>query len=1804
MSIPALLDYVLEEVSLDGEDGTTIHQLFAYVTTFYAKNPQPRTDICSLTSDSAPVDDVPSLQRPDSVGVTMWNLPNLEEEFQDYVWDLLRMEKDFIIGKNNEGRNLTLKDIVDDLRKDKIPKKSSGESEVGGSALKDQERGEIGQEKWRVYASEERRWRALTGHGVDPKKVPNAIFKCLEVIGKHREMGIIQPELTRVTGQDKKSVPVRTTMLKNQGYIEKKSVLVKNLNTSKLTLARFAFQRDVRRTIQAPPEKDPRKKGRRQLDREDEGPNFAWTGPTIDTEKLIKAILSELKLAKNRVLMHSDLKRKLGMDKSRFHWRSFSRILRKLESLGVLKRIRVPLKLNRKYTKREANREIAISEQCHARCVRYLRDMDACDWRKVLTAFSKREVNMEDEEGEGGGAVEASDDDIAKDKDADELDADAAKELENVDVDAVGEIDRDTPQWRVDKPLTNIIFDIVDKAGKDGITSMDLMSRTVGPLYYRPMDQILHRMTDFPRQSQPPQYMHLAIIRETGITGRSTHYRYFSFQWHQQLVSEGLATEPYESALKKKGVKQGSVGTSFQKADEVDIETDEFGFPVLDTSRFVKRDGTGTLRDSQLQGKKKENLKVLTSQFNIVNDNKGGRIIDWKSSNRGAGRPRRSEKGEEGPYLEETKRRAAAKSGGTPAKSRLGQGLGSIVTENMGTEPGEIQPLEASEQRVTEGVSNIQEPPAPKRRGRPPKKQKTDNGEPSVKRRYTKKTQNAVAPDITGDQGPPAETTPQNEQHSDQLVQTNSVAMSSSAVSVAKRKAPVKQTQNRKSKRMKQALPDEGRKIPNTGGEVEAASALEPGSVVDVELENTKGMPSSYREDTRLDTSSMDNSIIAAANHERGAGTSGIKTVASNDLDTIRPKPDGSTLQTPSKPVHVINGIAVEEEKLDVEGNESYGSIGGMLALARQQVVLDLIKEHGGVFPGGNELRFAFDKKYRQKNPKAGLCDRRLIRGIVQSLQYKKKIQALTFTFTSGSGSAITKKILVDASISTDSPKVDAMVREMMSVEGNLWFPPNTDLQQDIQDRFAKPPHWSLPKPREVEGVEFERIHPNSVMQLKMKRAAMAADRLAARAARIATPTKPRGRPRIYTETLIPSNSTGRRKKFTDEQKEEAARRRKAEIKAEKVLLKLNQQYRNEPLDPYDPPHTEENLPRRVWWNDFVERDLNEPRDERRFYQEIEEVEKWEKRMDKAPVAENSEKTFIMINHFAPDTQVGENFTQVPILDMDQRIRAPDFSETRPIGPRKPGPKPGSTRRKPVPKPTRTVDILMGETPKRKRRAPGSFEKIPSRRERAMTAIRKNTLRASDTLPLEELPPRRFQFRNQYIIPKEDEDSLLIAIIIVRTIFGGWDRKIDWNLVQTAIPKHNALTLQKRWPRVREIHKTHMKKLQAEFEQMFLEAYEKGELPAFNPADSSTFDLPFVVTWFRENLELPESQSVPELPITREAFDKIYELRADGPSTWRNEFHSPVLTMGNRGNHFVCHPYEIPLHEKERPAEDEETLEYIKSVIKANIITDASEYNPKKAFEILHSYPERLVDEAFYTLIISKTIAHKKDKTRFTPGRNYEFTDKFHHSLRTPMDESLFAQAVSYETYIRENFKRYKAIEVSPLTNDGSMACLFDMMASRRIILCKSGYFADRLGLIDGYKTRGMDKDIVNFKVQIKPGPRYESKSRTLPAPPFPMGNPESRAEPIRLWVDINGKLITGMWLKVTTAVLALITSRPGIHMKEIMRVLWPGLTLIEVEEIVNWLSSRGSVKYNNEGGDDTKTGCWPNEGYFLALQS
>lgn len=84
----------------------------------------------------------------------------------------------------------------------------------------------------RLFASQSRIWQALTGHGIDLKKVPMMEFVLLSLIASHGEAGVTQPDLTVMSGQDKRSVPHRTDELCRKGYIEKRPVQSGKLRTS------------------------------------------------------------------------------------------------------------------------------------------------------------------------------------------------------------------------------------------------------------------------------------------------------------------------------------------------------------------------------------------------------------------------------------------------------------------------------------------------------------------------------------------------------------------------------------------------------------------------------------------------------------------------------------------------------------------------------------------------------------------------------------------------------------------------------------------------------------------------------------------------------------------------------------------------------------------------------------------------------------------------------------------------------------------------------------------------------------------------------------------------------------------------------------------------------------------------------------------------------------------------------------------------------------------------------------------------------------------------------------------------------------------------------------------------------------------------------------------------------------------------------------------------------------------------------------------------------------------------------------
>lgn len=94
----------------------------------------------------------------------------------------------------------------------------------------------------RLYATEDRVWHALTDHGIDHRRIPKLEFQCLCVIAAAGPGGLLQPDVTRLTGQDKRSVPKRTDALAQKGLITKELCVGLGIKTSLLIFKKYARQ--------------------------------------------------------------------------------------------------------------------------------------------------------------------------------------------------------------------------------------------------------------------------------------------------------------------------------------------------------------------------------------------------------------------------------------------------------------------------------------------------------------------------------------------------------------------------------------------------------------------------------------------------------------------------------------------------------------------------------------------------------------------------------------------------------------------------------------------------------------------------------------------------------------------------------------------------------------------------------------------------------------------------------------------------------------------------------------------------------------------------------------------------------------------------------------------------------------------------------------------------------------------------------------------------------------------------------------------------------------------------------------------------------------------------------------------------------------------------------------------------------------------------------------------------------------------------------------------------------------------------
>lgn len=384
--------------------------------------------------------------------------PKIDRSFKEKVWTWLTRNPEVSVGKDREGNSLSLSEVLGpdyvwpehSERADAVPSADGNDETTptpvaypagvtapeSASAAKTVASIESKPEH-HVFVTEERMWHAITGHGPDPSRLLPMEFTLLSIIASQKGSGIIQPELVKVSGQDKRSVPKRTDALRDKGYIEKRPIQFKASRTSLCTLQKFVGRPSyLDGSFKTPAERG--KDIRHQA------------GDVIDFKVFLDNLFKCLK--EYHVISRNDLKEKLGMADN-WRWRILGRALRKLERIGCLKRLRVPSQYDMK---------------SYHSSVMFIRDPTERDLQLFYENCNSLLESIENEE-EAGQSLEVGDETGRKARNkASPPSKSGSRSTRKENVEESGRV---IPRWTPGRSMANMVFDVVDKAGPQGLTN-------------------------------------------------------------------------------------------------------------------------------------------------------------------------------------------------------------------------------------------------------------------------------------------------------------------------------------------------------------------------------------------------------------------------------------------------------------------------------------------------------------------------------------------------------------------------------------------------------------------------------------------------------------------------------------------------------------------------------------------------------------------------------------------------------------------------------------------------------------------------------------------------------------------------------------------------------------------------------------------------------------------------------------------------------------------------------------------------------------------------------------------------------------------------------------------------------------------------------------------------------------------------------------------------------------------------------------------------------------------------------------
>ncbi|KAK1503928.1 hypothetical protein CTAM01_04158 [Colletotrichum tamarilloi] len=495
-----LIESVITDISCYGDLGCTVLHVLDSLGTFY-KDTRPRQD--------APAE--PSQSTDEESNQLLWST----------AWDWLRVRKDVSVGPNRKWNHVPLADILalpDPDSQDGTAALSTSES-AAKEGLNDSESNGLVKsapktpglrKRPRIYVSEDRMWESIAGHAPDYRRVPRLEWMALVGIASTKQEGILQGDLGRLVGQDKRSLPKRTDALAEKGYISKRTTLVRGTKTSKMWLTRFApaLPIDPLKATASLHTTVDMSRNALACDLEPVSWRGRWNGESVDYISLAQTIMAIVKAF--GIIRYHDLRCKLGI-------------------LGLRWQMKVAAKTCRFFVQTGAIQYVGatLSGKLFKDCLKFDHDLTHEDWAAYL-ATGKQKSIQSDHSLNGG-----------------DLGSDPASKTASMDTPSPGTEPgralnrrRMNPRssWIADKPLTTTIFDNISAAGSAGLSNKQLGDLTLGPSFRRYISSISSTIS-LPTQ-QPVHLRHFQVSSEMHRKGKSQQYRYFALSAQQKVAAD------------------------------------------------------------------------------------------------------------------------------------------------------------------------------------------------------------------------------------------------------------------------------------------------------------------------------------------------------------------------------------------------------------------------------------------------------------------------------------------------------------------------------------------------------------------------------------------------------------------------------------------------------------------------------------------------------------------------------------------------------------------------------------------------------------------------------------------------------------------------------------------------------------------------------------------------------------------------------------------------------------------------------------------------------------------------------------------------------------------------------------------------------------------------------------------------------------------------------------------------------------------------------------------------------------------